>query len=404
MRALFYQPDCGISGDMHLAAMLELGVPLERINEELARLPLQGQFSIEAVPGEKQGISGTRVTVNTAEQHHHRHHSHIAEMIRASNFAPGIEHRALDIFERIAKAEAKIHNVPVSDVHFHEVGAIDSIVDVIAAAIALEYLNVSHVYCSPIEVGSGFVDCAHGRFPVPAPATQELLANIPLKYGGVTGESTTPTGAAILAASVTEFVAPSLFTPEKTGYAIGHKDFERPNVLRVVLGAIADNLGVPEQAVPEHAHQHFKIEANIDDMAPEAFEPLLQSLFASGAGDAWCTPIVMKKSRAATCVSVLADSQHVDALADIMLNQSTTIGLRILPFEKRMLPREVLIVGTTYGDVQVKQVIQPDGRKRWKSEHDDITRLAMASGESYQQVKQSVDYQIESFLRTSKTN
>ena len=136
-------------------------------------------------------------------------------------------------------------------------------------------------------------------------------------------------------------------------------------------------------------------------MAPEAFEPLLQNLFAQGAGDAWCTPIIMKKSRAATCISVLADAQHVEALADVILNQSTTIGLRILPFEKRVLPREILRVATTYGDVQVKRVIQPDGRKRWKSEHDDITRLAIASGESYQQVKQSVDYQIESFLRNS---
>ena len=396
MRALFYQPDCGISGDMHLAAMLELGVPLAHINEQLARLPLNGQFSIDAIPSEKQGISGTQVRVNASEQHHHRHHSHIAEMIRASGFAPGIEHRALDIFERIAAAEAKIHNVPVSDVHFHEVGAIDSIVDVIAAAIALEYLNVSQVFCSSIEVGSGFVDCAHGRFPVPAPATQELLNNIPLKYGGVTGESTTPTGAAILAASVTQFIAPNHFIPEKTGYAIGHKDFERPNVLRVVLGTVTDH-----SKTTELAGKHFKIEANIDDMAPEAFEPLLQNLFAQGAGDAWCTPIIMKKSRAATCISVLADAQHVEALADVILNQSTTIGLRILPFEKRVLPREILRVATTYGDVQVKQVIQPDGRKRWKSEHDDITRLAIASGESYQQVKQSVDYQIESFLRTS---
>jgi len=261
VRALFYQPACGISGDMHLAAMLELGVPLEHIESELARLPLKGQYSIGVSPGEKLGISGTCVKVGTREQHHHRHHSQIADMIREAGFASGIEVRALDIFQRIAVAEAKIHNVPVESVHFHEVGAIDSIVDIVAAAIALDYLDITEVYCSPVEVGSGFVDCAHGRFPVPAPATQELLAGVPLNYGGVTGESTTPTGAAILSATVTQFSPPQGFAPTKTGYGVGHKDFELPNVLRVALGDVA--------GATNNTPGHFKIEANIDDMPAE---------------------------------------------------------------------------------------------------------------------------------------
>ena len=411
MRALFYQPACGISGDMHLAAMVELGVPLDHIRRELKRLPLDGQYSIEAKADEKRGISGTCVTVGTSEQHHHRHHSQIADMIKSSGYKPDIERRALDIFERIAVAEAKIHNVDVATVHFHEVGAIDSIVDIVAAAIALDYLDVAQVYCSPVEVGSGYVDCAHGRFPVPAPATQELLKDVPLNYGGVEGESTTPTGAAILSATVTHFCPPKHFSPTKTGYGVGHKDFERPNVLRVALGKIEEidetktftttnnTTNTTNTTTATNTTTHFKIEANIDDMPAEAFEPLLQSLFTAGAGDAWCTPIVMKKSRSATSLSVLADQSNVNALADIVLNQSTTIGLRILPFEKRILPRETLHIKTSYGDVTVKRVVQPNGLTRWKSEHDDVSRIAVNCGEDYQSVKQSIDFQIEDYLR-----
>ena len=384
---------------MHLAAMLELGVPLEHIQQELARLPLDGQYTIEVSPGEKMGISGTRVKVGTREQHHHRHHSQIAQMIADAGYEAGIEHRALDIFERIAVAEAKIHNVPVESVHFHEVGAIDSIVDIVAAAIALNYLDVAQVYCNPVEVGSGFVDCAHGRFPVPAPATQELLRQVPLNYGGVQGESTTPTGAAILSSTVTHFSPPTNFSPTKTGYGVGHKDFQLPNVLRVALGDVAQPGNAAGVHNSETTGTHFKIEANIDDMPAEAFEPLLQSLFAAGAGDAWCTPIVMKKSRSATCLSVLADQTRVDALADIVLNQSTTIGLRILPFEKRVLTRETLKITTSYGDVKIKRVVQPNGLTRWKSEHDDVRRIAGEHGEDYQHVKQSIDFQIEDYFR-----
>jgi len=390
---------------MHLAAMLELGVPLDHIEGELARLPLEGQYSIEACPGEKLGISGTRVKVGTSEQHHHRHHSQIAQMIVQAGYDADIERRALDIFERIAVAEAKIHNVPVESVHFHEVGAIDSIVDIVAAAIALNYLDVTQVYCSPVEVGSGFVDCAHGRFPVPAPATQELLSQVPLNYGGVKGESTTPTGAAILSATVTHFSPPTNFSPTKTGYGVGHKDFELPNVLRVALGDVPQHSTATGIHTRKATATHFKIEANIDDMPAEAFEPLLQSLFAAGAGDAWCTPIVMKKSRSATSLSVLADQSKVDALADIVLNQSTTIGLRILPFEKRVLQRETLEINTSYGAVKIKRVVQPNGLTRWKSEHDDIRRLAGEHGEDYQRVKQSIDFQIEDhFRRQTDTN
>lgn len=406
MRALFYQPSCGISGDMHMAAMFELGVPQTLVREELARLPLADQYQIDVAPAEKMGISGTRVAVGTSEQHHHRHHYQIVEMIKGCGYAPGVERRALDIFERIAVAEAKIHNVPVAKVHFHEVGAVDSIVDIVAAAVCLEHLNVDRVYCNPVEVGAGHVNCAHGRFPVPAPATQELLTGVPCSYGGVQGESTTPTGAAILRATVTHFEPPAAFAPARIGYGIGHKDFELPNVLRVALGDVSEQEPAPiantaSTPIEQNTHyRHYKIEANIDDMSPEAFEPLLQSLFEAGAGDAWCTSIVMKKSRSATCLSVIADSSRVNALADLVLNQSTTIGLRILPFEKRILRREELVIDTSHGPIRVKRVTLPNGDTRWKSEHDDVASFAATAKQDYLSAKKKIDFEIEQVLRS----
>ena len=284
--ALFYQPQCGIAGDMHLAALIDLGVPLDYVETELARLGLGSAFSLRLSNEQKMGISGVNIRVIAEDQHDHRHHSTIQRMIRDAGFSPSIERRALDIFQLIANAEGKIHGIAPDDVHFHEVGAIDSIVDIVAAAICIDYLQPQVILCNPVEVGSGFVDCAHGCFPVPAPATQELLVSAPCTYGGVKGECTTPTGAAILAASVDEYVPRSAFKPSKIGYGIGVKDFEIPNVLRVALG---------DYHAEDELSQHVKLEANIDDMSPEAFEPLMNALFDAGAADVYLTPIVMKK-------------------------------------------------------------------------------------------------------------
>jgi uncharacterized protein (TIGR00299 family) protein len=266
------------------------------------------------------------------------------------------------------------------------VGAIDSIVDIVAAAIALEWLGVECVYSDVIELGSGFVDCAHGRYPVPAPATQEILTGMSCRYGGVTGESTTPTGAAILKATVTHAGVPDRFVAERVGYGIGMRDFAVPNVLRVVLGEVEhDVTGSPART------GHFKIEANIDDMSPEAYEPLVAHLLELGASDVYFAPIVMKKSRPATILSVLAEAARVDRLADAILNRSTTIGLRILPFEKRVLPRREVSVTTSLGEVRVKIVRRPDGGERWKSEFDDVRRIAETHGLDWLAAKQRID-------------
>ncbi len=398
MRALFYQPSCGIAGDMHIAALIELGVPEQHLREQLNKLTLSAEFQLTLSPAAKMGINGTHAKVTTEDQHDHRHHSTIVKLITAANFTPGIEQRALGIFQAIAEAEGKIHNVTPDKVHFHEVGAIDSIVDIVAAAICIEYLQPDIILSNAIEVGSGMVDCAHGRFPVPAPATQELLAQAPCTYGGTDGECTTPTGAAILGVSVDEFLPKGIFQPEKVGYGVGYKDFAIPNVLRVVLGEYqsgdstrptGDGFSAQELELELELH-HYKIEANIDDMNPEAYEPLIDALFTAGAGDVYLTPIIMKKGRPAHCITALSHKDKVDAISDTLLNLSTTIGLRIVPFAKRVLSRELKQIKTRYGSVQVKEVIQPNGQKRWKAEYSDVAHIAEAQKLNFQQVNSEI--------------
>ncbi len=379
---------------MHLAALIDLGVPEDWLREQLSRLPVSAEYSLTVQPGSKMGISGTQARVTTTDSHDHRHHSTIVKMIREAGFAAGVERRALAIFAAIAEAEGKIHDVPPEEVHFHEVGAVDSIVDIVAAALCIEKLNPDIVLCNAVEVGSGYVDCAHGRFPVPAPATQELLRGAPCTFGGVDGESTTPTGAAILAATVDEFLPAGTFTLDRVGYGVGHKDFSRPNVLRVAWGEYAASaLAVETQ---------YKIEANIDDMTGEAFTPLMEALFTAGAVDVYLQPIVMKKGRPAHCVVALADADHRDAVADTLFNQSSTIGLRVIPFEKRMLPRARETVETSLGSVTVKKVTQPDGRERWKVEHDDIVRAAAAADTDYGSARRTVEAEVRAALGAGK--
>ncbi len=383
--ALFYQPHCGLAGDMHMAALIDLGVPEDWLRSELARLPIQSEFKLEVSKATKMGITGTHVKVHAEDAHDHRHHSTIVKMITDAGFAPGVEERALDMFQAIANAEGKIHNVPPEKVHFHEVGAVDSIIDIVGAALGIEYLNPDLILSNAVEVGAGFVNCAHGRFPVPAPATQELLAGAPCTYGGVQGESTTPTGAAILGVNVQEFLPGGQFTPQRIGYGIGHKDFEIPNVVRAVIG---------NYKTGRTSGQHVKIEANIDDMSPEAYEPLMQTLYAAGAADVWITPIQMKKNRPAHMLAALCPAEHEETVSDAILNHSTTIGLRVIPFEKRVLPRETISVKTTLGDVSVKVVTQPDNRRRGKPEHDDVVALAKSAGLSYSEARARIEAEI----------
>ena len=270
---LLYECFSGMAGDMHLGGMLDLGVPQEHLIAELSKLGLDDEFRVEVENRKKMGIAGTHVSVNLTHTNDAvRGLPDIKGLIDASAVSQGAKERATSMFELLARAEAKVHAIPVEKVHFHEVGAVDAIVDIVGAAICLEYLAPDRVYCSNVELGSGMVKCAHGLMPVPAPATALLLEGCPTTRGHVDGEATTPTGATILAHAVDHWVSPDVFKTSKTAYGVGTKDFSRPNVVRLSIGEVEAGL---------ETESNICIECNIDDMTPEAYEPLSERLFIS---------------------------------------------------------------------------------------------------------------------------
>ncbi|HAO55653.1 MAG TPA: nickel pincer cofactor biosynthesis protein LarC [Gammaproteobacteria bacterium] len=391
---LYYECFSGISGDMHLGAMVDLGVPLEYLQSELSRLSLGNEYDLVVQRDKKMGISGTKATVNIdqAAEPGHRHLPRIEKMIEAAGFNESIEDTAKKIFRVLAEAEAHVHGIGVNEVHFHEVGATDSIVDIVAAAIAIDYLKPNKIYCGPVELGSGMVKCAHGLMPVPAPATAEILKGVPTTRGRVSSEATTPTGAAILKTIVDEFSTPTSFVANTVAYGLGQKDFEIPNLLRASLGNNAVGINDFE------SEQNIEIEVNLDDMSPEAYEPLMAQLFRVGAKDVFLTPISMKKSRPGTKLSVLVDPELQNAILNILFSESTTLGARIHKVHKHMLKREQRKLITSFGELSVKIVTLPDGTTRWKSEHDHIARIAQESDVPYLRVKETIDAEIKSII------
>ena len=380
---------------MHIGAMVDIGVPVDHLRGELAKLSLKSEFELEVESATKMGISGSKATVMLRGDgpKPHRRLAQIVEIIECAGYGRAVEARAVAMFQALGEAEADVHGIDVEDVHFHEVGATDAIVDIVSAALGLEYLDVDAVLSRPVEVGGGTTLCAHGRMPVPAPATALLLQGVPCRYGGVDGEATTPTGATILKCAVDAFGEPREFIAERTGYGIGHRDFDRPNVLRVALGTTMGD-GAPGYDV----ETNVEIECNIDDMRPEAFQPLMEDLFAAGARDVVVTPALMKKSRPGHRVSVLAPPDRLEAAVQILTDNSTTIGVRFHDVQKWMLPRRTVTVDTTFGKVRVKVSELPNGRTRWKSEHEDILALARARGDSYLTLKDAVDAEIAQWM------
>lgn len=389
---LLYECFSGIAGDLHMAAMLDLGMPADHLKQELAKLGLGSEFRLEISTSSKMGISGTRVDVEVLNKSQHaRNLTQIRSLIESSALSPYVKQKSTAIFQSLGEAEAKVHGVDIDQVHFHEVGAIDAIVDITAAAIALNYFNPDEVYCNAVELGSGMVKCAHGLMPVPAPATALLLNEKPTTRGNVTGEATTPTGAAILSHAVTHWSNPNEFTSTKTAHGIGHKDFERPNVFRVTLG---------ESQSIERSETNTVIECNIDDMSPEAYDPLIEQLFQLGASDVFLTPIVMKKSRPGIKLSVLATHELQHSIVDCILEQSTTIGLRSYDVSKFMLPRDQLKVDTPLGEVGVKLVTLPSGNKRWKVEHDDVKAASEKYSTTYLEAKRQINEHVAKKLNS----
>ncbi len=467
--------DCfsGIAGDMTLGALIDCGVPLEKLREGLAALPVTG-WTIDAQPVLKNGIHALQVEISLfgetdedelqrqlsqqqsaessqqekphsqtpsshehehhheqshththdeahshAHEHHHEHshehdhehtheHSHlhphvhgrsmaeIRDVIESSTLSPRVKELSLKIFGEIARAEAKIHHSTPEDVHFHEIGGVDSLIDICGVAWCLDYLNVDEVYCSALPHSTGHVHCAHGIMPVPAPATLEMLRGAPFFPTTLQGETITPTGAGIIAALNQGFGSPPAFVPHLIGCGAGKKNWDdRPNLLRITIGEKiqTENIGRPDNSssllsstrtVDETAElaglewsRLTLLETNIDDMNPELWDHVLGRLFEAGALDAWLQNVQMKKNRPATTLSVLCESSQRDAILSLVLRETTTLGVRISEVQRAALPRISQTVQTPWGEVRVKVARWNEGNvERAAPEYDDVTRLA----------------------------
>jgi pyridinium-3,5-bisthiocarboxylic acid mononucleotide nickel chelatase len=332
-------------------------------------------YSLEVRPGSRSGIGalGLEVKVGSHEEHH-RHFSDIRGMITRSSLDPGVKEMSLAIFQRLAEAEARVHRKKVEEVHFHEVGAVDSIVDIVGTAIGINFFRPDRIYASELPMGWGFVNCQHGRLPLPAPATVEVLKGYPVKNVDVEGELVTPTGAAIVATLSSKAGAFPPMKVEKIGYGMGKKEFpDRPNLLRLVLGEATEAYQTDRAMV---------LESNIDDMNPEFYDYLMDRLFQRGALDVSLSPLQMKKNRPGTLLRVIAEEKDADALSELILQESTTLGVRSFPVSRKKLPREVREVETRFGKVRVKI----SGEVRFQPEYDDCRRIAREKGVPIQEV------------------
>ncbi|WP_163717068.1 nickel pincer cofactor biosynthesis protein LarC [Mangrovibacterium lignilyticum] len=390
MKILYYDCFAGISGDMNLGALVDLGVDAEYLKQELAKLNIEG-FHLEIKQDQRRGITGTKadVIVENPDNEKHRHLRHVEEIVNGSTLSGTVKSNSLKIFRLIAEAEAKVHNIDIQKVHFHEVGALDSIADIVGAAICFDYLKVDKVMASPIQLGGGTVKCAHGIMPVPAPATALIVEGLPVKTGLVNHEATTPTGAAILAAMVDEFSSQLELPIVKTAYGIGNRDAEVANVLRVYL--------LEDQAAPTDVEtvEAVMLESNIDDMNPEHYDFILNELFEAGASDAWLTPVIMKKSRPAVTLSVLCQPGLVEAMKTIIFMHSTSLGIRESRVKKHMLFRKEIEVEISLGTVRVKQSYYQGRLLKSKPETDDCKRLARENGMTMREVERMVINQLE---------
>jgi len=400
---LYYDCFAGISGDMNLAAMIDLGVEKNYLIDELKKLEVEN-YKIIITKDMRSGISGTHVEVKLLENQHseiHDHeHSHsqshnheqrsfkdIKKLIGNSTLSDFVKSKSISIFQILAEAEGKIHNKPADDIHFHEIGATDSIIDIVGAAICIDYLKPTRIISSRIELGSGMVKCAHGLFPIPAPATAEVLKGIPVKAGLVPFEATTPTGASILAVFTDEFVEQHSFIIEKTGYGLGHKDSEVPNVLRVHWCMDNSTKFVTEPAKI--------IECNIDDMNPELYDYVIDLLFSEGADDVYLTPIIMKKSRPAVILSIICNTVLSDKLTEIILKETSTIGVRTYNITKHLLNRKIIEITTSLGKVKVKKSWMGNDFVKFKPEYEDCSRIAKEKKLSIFEVLKTIQIELD---------
>ena len=369
MNLAYFDCFAGISGDMILGALIHLGVPADFLEENIRNLPLDA-FRLEIAPASRMGVHGLKVKVVVDEKDKKsRNYGHIKELIEGSSLSDKVKAVSLDVFGRLADVEASIHDCPKEDVHFHEVGGVDAMVDVVGAALGAEWLGLDRICASEVPVGKGFVECRHGKLPVPAPATVALLKGVPVYGTGVGHELVTPTGAAVLTSLCQDFGPMPGMVVRQVGYGVGSRDLEEmPNLLRVVVGEALAALDQDRVTV---------VETNIDDMNPEIFGFVMERLFEDGALDVSWIPVFMKKNRPGTLVRVLCKEADREAVVRRILTETTATGVRHHRVERVKLPRKIREMATPFGPVQVKEVSDPVGGVHVVPEYEDCKRIAL---------------------------
>ncbi len=378
MKIAYFDTIAGISGDMALGAFVSAGVPLEILRDGVQQLGVQG-IELEASHIQRNGITAVKLNVVVSETKvRHRHLKDIIDLIDRSSLGIRIKEDAKKIFMEVALAEAFVHGIPVEKVHFHEVGALDSIVDIVGTAICIDFLGIESVFSSAIKLGSGgFVESEHGMLPVPAPATVEILRGYPTIMTDIPYELTTPTGAAIVKALSRGVLTSEELKVGQIGYGAGSRDIPGvPNLLRIIIGEVSSE---------DERDECVLVETNIDDMNPEIFPYVIEQLLAAGAKDAFLVPIVMKKGRPGVLLSVLVDRSMVDAVASILFRETTTLGIRMQRVERRKLVREEREVDSVFGRVRMK-VTQNGGSEKLIPEFEECRRIAKETGHPLQEI------------------
>ncbi len=394
-KILFIEPFSGISGDMMVAALIDLGFSFEELQAKLNLLPLKG-YQLSAQKCSRSGIQAIKFDVHTGHEHAHRTFTDISAMIESSGLSPWVKGKSIEAFRRLAEAEGKIHGHPPEKVHFHEVGAVDSIIDIVGTMIAMESFLPVRIVSAPVNVGQGTLECQHGIYPVPGPATQELLRDIPTYSNSVTGELTTPTGATLLVTLVDQFGNQPALKIRASGYGAGTRQTPgNANVLRISFGeAVLETVTSPEEKVAV-------IDATIDDMSPQIYGHFQEKALAAGALDVYSTPIYMKKNRPAmkiTCVCAVAD---IDRLAELMFCETTTIGIRYTVAARKTLRREFVQVQTDFGTVTIKVSYSGNRPVNFVPEFEDCRKLAAEKGVALKEVQSAA---IHAYMKVKPQN
>lgn len=401
MTVAYFDPVGGASGDMIVASLLDAGASFAELERELAGLPVADEFEVAWEKVAPRHLASVRFHVRTQGNHHHtpqegrpdaphgRHLAQIEDIINTSTLKDGVKERACRVFRRLGEAEARVHNTTLDHIHFHEVGAVDSIVDIVGACVALDLLQVERVFVGPLPLSHGIVRCEHGEWPIPGPATMELLHGFRWRQTGIEGELVTPTAAAIFAALGRDAGAMGQVSFALSGFGAGKNDYGIPNVLRVCIG---------EEAKGSEAREVVIVETSLDDYNPELLEVAMSRLFEAGALDVTITPTHMKKGRPGVVMQALVSPESQDAVVETILRETPTLGVRFWNGRRTCLPRDWRTVRLAEGEVRVKIATLPDGSTRAKPEYDDVKRLAETSGRPaqvlYQEALKALDTQM----------